>query len=136
MAKFVAFVKHDDAARLTKTDLIAWKDHRLLVEGRSPKTVRDSDLAALRACFQWAVDNAKLPLNPADGVKVKLAKGVRTRGKEFTDEEALGILKAANAYQKPEKEYEETAAAKRWAPWLCAFTGARRVSATRRPTHA
>ncbi|MCX5580274.1 DUF6538 domain-containing protein [Kaistia terrae] len=125
VAKFVAFLKHDDATRVTKSDLIAWKDYRLLVEGRSPKTVRDSDLAALRACFQWAVDNVKLPFNPVEGVKVKLAKGVRTRGKGFTDEEALNILKAANEYRRPDQEYEETAAAKRWAPWLCAFTGAR-----------
>jgi len=122
---FVAFLKHDDAARVTKGDIIAWKDHRLLTQGLSAKTVRDSDLAALKAIFRWAVDNLKLPLNPADGVKIKMPNKVQTRAKGFTDSEALAILKAAHAYEKPEKEYDETAAAKRWAPWLCAFTGAR-----------
>ena len=123
--KFAAFLKHDDATRVTKADIIAWKEQRLITEGRSPKTVRDSDLAALKAVFKWAAGNLKLPIDPTDGVKVRLSKQVKTRSKGFTDGEASGILKAALEYRKPEKEYDATAAAKRWAPWLCAFTGAR-----------
>jgi len=127
VTKFVAFLKHDDAARVTKENVIAWRDHRLMKEGVSAKTVKDSDLASLRAIFQWATDDLKLPINPAGGVRVKLPKRVQSRSKGFTDGEALAVLKAAKDYEKPEKEYEETAAAKRWAPWLCAFTGARIV---------
>lgn len=53
----------------------------------------------------------------------------RERG--FTDSEALAILKAARDYQPPfsanprTREAEPTTAAKRWTPWLCAYTGAR-----------
>ncbi|MBS9478996.1 site-specific integrase [Ancylobacter radicis] len=120
---FIAFVEHDDASRVTKEDVIRWKDERLGV--RSPKTVRDTEIAALRAVFGWAVDNAKLAENPAKGVKVRLTERPQSREKGFTNDEASAILKAARDYQKPPREYAQTAAAKRWAPWLCAYSGAR-----------
>ena len=126
----VRFLGHNDAARVAPEDVIAFKDHRLVTpstrSGRvtKPKTVKDSDLTALKALFGWAVTNRKLPTNPAAGITIKLAKPRRIRSKGFTDAEARAILAAA-LNCKPGKERPGTAAAKRWVPWLCAFTGAR-----------
>ena len=86
--------------------------------------MKDTDLAALKTVFGWAVANRRLATNPATGVTVRVGKTQKLRSKGFTDQEASLILKAALAYV-PGAERACTAAAKRWAPWLCAFTGAR-----------
>ena len=41
------------------------------------------------------------------------------------DEEAKALLRAASGVRSDGHEYEETARALRWAPWLMAYTGAR-----------
>lgn len=130
MAYFVAFLKHDDATRVTKEDVLGFKDHRLKsINPRtkkpiSPKTVKDSDLSALKTIFGWAVVNGKLRINPAEGVTVKVGKQPKLRGKGFTDEEAKAILIKAIKHERG-KENAKTFAAKRWVPWLMAYSGAR-----------
>ena len=130
-AGFVAFLGHDDATRVTPEDVVRFKDHRLASvhprTGRpiSAKTVKDSDLSALKTLFGWAVSNRKLPTTPATGVTVKLGKPAKLRSKGFTEAEAQAILLAASGVVRKVGERPETAAAKRWVPWLCAFTGAR-----------
>src|SRR5690606_36917185 len=79
-------VGHDDPARVTKADIIAWKDE-LVAAGRSPKGIKDGQLAAARALFNYAVDNGLLPSNPALGVTVRQRKSARTRMLPYTDEE-------------------------------------------------
>jgi integrase len=122
--QFADFLGHGDASRVTAEDVIRFKDHRI-AEGLSLKTVRDSDLAALRSIFSWAVANRRMVSNPSDGVKIKTAKVVRTRAKGFTADEAKALLRQASGYVASAREHAKTAAAKRWAPWLCAYTGAR-----------
>lgn len=130
MAKLVAFLGHDDARRVTSKDIIRFKDKRLAeINPRtgkpiSPKTVKDSDLAGLKAVFGWAVRNMKVASNPAEGVTIKVGKRTRLRPKGFTDAEARSILSASLSHQRGQ-ERPKTAAAKRWVPWLCAYTGAR-----------
>ena len=129
-AKFVAFLGHDDATRVTADDVIRFKDMRLAElnprTGRqiSPKTVKDSDLAALKAVFGWAVRNRKIPQNPASGITIKIGRPTRLRSKGFSDQEAHSILQASLKHRRGQ-EKSKTAAAKRWVPWLCAYTGAR-----------
>ena len=120
---FVAFLGHDDARRVTTDDVVRYKDKRLIEDGRDPKTVQDSDLVALKAIFQHAVDNRRLATNPALGVRVKVPKKLRRKG--YSDEGAARILRAALAHERRPREGAKIAAAKRWVPWLCAFTGAR-----------
>lgn len=125
----VAFLKHKDAVLLTKKDLVEWRDKKL--ETLAAKTVADVYLASVRAVLAWAVENDKLQSNPADGVKVKKSKPIRSREKGFQDDEALTVLKACRAYVPAEaanpanRESAKITAAKKWAPILCAFTGAR-----------
>jgi integrase len=129
-AALVAFLGHDDARRVTPDDIVRFKDHRLSpINSRtgkliSAKTVKDSDLAGLKTLFGWAVSNRKLPTNPATGITIKLGKQAKLRGKGFTDEEAKAILSAALRHQRG-GESAGTFAAKRWVPWLAAYTGAR-----------
>jgi integrase len=130
MAKFVAFLGHDDATRVTGDDVVAFKNHRLAElnpkTGKtiSPKTVKDSDLSGLKSIFSWAVSNRRMAQNPATGITIKLGKTLRLRPKGFTDDEAQAILKLAWTYV-PGREHRKLAAAKRWSPWLCAYSGAR-----------
>jgi len=121
---FRAFLGHDDATKVTVEDVIRFKDARL-AEGISGKTIKDADLAALKSVFGWAVENKRLPLNPAADVTIRVMRQKVERENGFTDEEAKTILRAALTYSKPRQESEGLAAAKRWVPWICAFSGAR-----------
>lgn len=129
--RLISFLGHDDAVRVSPKDIVAYKNMRLAtINPRtkaplSAKTVNDGDLAALKTVFGWAVSNHHLHSNPASGITIKVAKPERQRGPGYTDEEAVSILKAALAYSAADDELAKTAAAKRWAPWLCALTGAR-----------
>jgi integrase len=121
----VDFTKDGRADRITRRDAIRWKDH-LLEKGLAPKTTRDFYLAMVRAAFAWATDNELIEDNPFAAIKVRVAKPILTRERGFNDNEALAILKAARRYQPPTpKEQPPMIAAKRWTPFLAAYTGAR-----------
>ncbi len=128
---FTEFLGHDDASVVSKDDVIAFKDYRLhqinprTGKPASPKTVKDGDLAALKSVFGWAVDNKKIAENPALGVTIKVGKKVRTRPNYFRAEERCAILVMAQSYVRQDKEGAKLARAKRWIPWICAYTGAR-----------
>lgn len=123
------FLKHDNALRITPEKLDEWKDN--LMDRLKPKTIKDVYFAAVRAVFRSAVKARKLPSNPAADLTIKVTKPKLPREKGFNDDEAVAVLKAASAYRsKPSdnpatQEHPKTEAAKRWAPWLCAYTGAR-----------
>ncbi|UPK20349.1 tyrosine-type recombinase/integrase [Bradyrhizobium sp. 131] len=123
MARLVTFLKHDTASRVTPEDIVRFKDYRVQ-SGVSPKTVKDSDLAGMKTVFGWAVVNRRLSSNPAEGITIKVGKSRKLRPKGFYDSEAIAILKHAREFV-PRREAPKLAAAKRWVPWLCAFTGAR-----------
>jgi integrase len=123
------FVKHDDAARLTKKDIMAWRDH--LRTKLAAKTISDVHLSTVRSLLNWAVENDRLPENVAE--KVRQAKPRRQRSREpgYTDAEAVKILKLSRSYQPHTdqlgrvREVPQLSAAKQWVPLICAFTGAR-----------
>lgn len=123
------FLKHDDAARITKRDLLLWRDN--LVKTLTAKTVNDVYLSAVRTLFTWAVENERLPVDVAKGVKQPKPKKVYSRERGYTDDEALRVLKASRAYQPNADEFgyvretPQLVAAKSWVPLICAFTGAR-----------
>jgi integrase len=121
---FRSFLGHDDATKVTPEDVIRFKDARL-EEGISGKTIKDADLAALKSVFGRAVENKRLPKSPAAEVTIRVGKQRVERESGFTDEEATKILQTALTYSKPRQESEGLASAKRWVPWICAFTGAR-----------
>ena len=128
----IAFLGHDDASRVTRADIIRWKEALLSECGpdgetlRGPRTVRDRFLVAAKGTFGWAVDHLKLDSNPASGVRVRVpeADQVRDDGSALSDAEAQVIL-SASLKAEQETRSELAGRAKRWVPWLCAYTGAR-----------
>ncbi|ANN55977.1 hypothetical protein A9174_03810 [Mesorhizobium loti NZP2037] len=123
-ARLIEYLADDDAAAITPANLVAFKDHRL-AQGVSPKTVGDSDIAGLRSVFKWAVANLRLPSNPAEAITVTRPKVVRTRDKGFAPEEVQAILAHSLHQHRKGRESDRLVAAKRWVPWLCAYSGAR-----------
>ena len=123
------FVKHDDARRLTKKDVMAWRDD--CMKTLSAQTVGGVYLSTVRSVLNWAVENDKLAENVAAMVKQAKAKKVLSREKGFTDAEAIKVLKASRGYEPHEdekgriREKPALIAAKRWVPVICALTGAR-----------
>lgn len=130
LLKFAGFLEHDDAAKVGPDDVLRYKDHRLASvypkTGKpiSPKTVKDTDFAALKTVLGWAKANRKLPINAAEGLTLKVSKKVQLRGKSQRDDETAALLAAALTYESTTKA-RHTVAASRWVPWLCAYTGAR-----------
>ena len=119
----------DDARRLTADELIAWRDVKL--QSLSAKTVKDVWMASVKSVLARAVEDRKLPSNPAKEVKVRLVTVPKVREKGFTDGEAEAVLRLCLRYAPPiqsntaNRESAHVTAAKRWGPWLCAFSGAR-----------
>jgi integrase len=134
-AKLQAFlVKRHGAepavASLSREDFRAFIDMRSEDDGVSAKTINGADLAAINSVFNWAVEQDKLTANPALGVKRKVRKGTESgshRRKTFNDSEAAAILKHAMDYpaRASRREDPKLVAAKRWVPWLMAYTGTR-----------
>jgi integrase len=107
-----------------------WID-KAAAEGRSSKTIKDTWLAAPRAVFAWAKRKRKLHRtdNPFAGLTVEKRRPTITRQKEFTEAEAQTILRASLALRNIPRTHKgklvPVEAARRWIPWLCAYTGAR-----------
>ncbi|MEA1619213.1 tyrosine-type recombinase/integrase [Erythrobacter sp. T5W1-R] len=120
---FVAHIGHDDVTKVTPADVNGWVK-ALIAKPLAVKTVQDSYLPAIKIILADAVAQGLIPSNPAAGVKVRGPKTTQTRGKGLTDAEAETILKAALG-PHPKSLPAFTALARRWVPWVCAYTGAR-----------
>lgn len=129
ITQFVDFLGHDDPRKVTASDLRRWKS--ALAGSRSKDrlplsqlTIRDVYFAAAKATFSWGVENGQVELNPFLGLKVRVRRKVITRGRDFTEQEALTILKAC-LLPPSENLSAQRALSRRWVPWICAYTGAR-----------
>ena len=126
--KGAATQQADDARRLSADEVIAWRDAKLM--SLSPKTVKDVYIASLKSVLSRAVEDRKLTENVAAIVKVRASSPAMAREPGFTDDEAAAILEVCRQYTPAEQsnpanqEAEHVTAAKRWGPWLCAFSGA------------
>lgn len=126
---FIAHVGHDNAAKVKAADVIGWKDKLVadpLVDGRprSPKTINDGYLTSLKTVLGWGVENRIIDANPAAGVRVRAPKMTILREKGLRDAEALLVLKSA-LLPVSTGTSPEHALARRWVPWVCAYSGAR-----------
>lgn len=115
------FLGHDDARMVSAQDILRFKDHRLTHPARgsklpTPASFKSHDLRAMRSIFRWAVDNMLLTHNPTERVKIKTARPVKHREKDFTGQEAAALLRQALTQEEP---------LFRWTPWICAYTGCR-----------
>ncbi len=122
-AHFKRWVGHDDAAKVSADDIVRWKEE-LLRSGISGRSVREVYLAGLKVVFGWATENRKISTNPVTGISVRVAKPARLRERGFTDVEARTILRAALGGDHGGVS-EAHRRARRWVPFLYAYTGAR-----------
>ncbi|WP_338242233.1 DUF6538 domain-containing protein [Aurantiacibacter hainanensis] len=121
--KLIQHLDHEDAGRVTRADLNGWTAS-LVAQGLSKKTIVDGYLPAARAAFSIAYEDGTIPANPVTGLKVRAPKAIKLRDPDLTDREANTIL-AATLKPHPPRLASEHALARRWVPWLCAYTGAR-----------
>jgi integrase len=125
------FLKHDDARQVTKKDLLGWRDHLMTEVKLAAKTVSDIYLSTARSLFAWAHENERLPENVAEKVRQPKPRKVDGREKGYTDAEAVAVLRASRSHVPRPNQFDyvretaHTTAAKRWAPILAAFSGAR-----------
>jgi hypothetical protein len=113
-----------DAARITTEEAQQWADS-LTSADRSPHVVDEVWLRAARVIFGWAVSRKRLQANPFAEVSVALPKRpAKLREREFKEDEWRTVLKATLERPPPRME-PHNAAARRWVPWICAYTGAR-----------
>lgn len=93
------YLKHDDAARVTRADARAWSAH-LAADGIAPRTINDGYVAVARAVWQVAVDDERLPTNPFRGVLRKVDEREEKENARlgFTAEEAYALRSAAAAW--------------------------------------
>ena len=122
-----AWAKGRPASTLTQDDVWSWAEHRAASEGVSPKTMNRVDLAAVKSVFEWAAGRPGkriLSDNSARNVRLPEPSEVSTRRPLFTHEEAASIMAAASLVADS-SDNPTLAFAKRWTPWIAAYTGAR-----------
>lgn len=128
--KLVAFVGHDNAHAITDRNLIDWRNHlrdKATYRGKplSAKTINDSYLGAVSALFAWAKGDGLIDRNPMVGVtKITARAAPQLREKEFNKEEASTILRATLEPLEG-RHGVDWRNARRWCPWLVAYSGAR-----------
>jgi integrase len=94
-----------------------------LTTERAASTVKKIYLTPLKAVGRWAVQQRLITRNAFEECALTLPKRVRHREtKAFSPEEIRLILSSANAIKNTERP---GMAARRWVPWICAYTGAR-----------
>lgn len=119
----VEHLGHDDALAVTRADVSGWLQ-ALVSRGLAVKTVRATYRAAVSRVFALAHGQGRLAENPAAGLEVIGPKARHVRRKDISDAEARVILAAALGPQREELSTRH-ALARRWVPWICAYTGAR-----------
>ena len=110
------------AASITSEEAQEWIVELIGTE-RTPRTVKDVWLVACRTVFGEAVKLKLLARNVFTDVHVSVPRSnVARETKAFRPEEAQTILQASLAVTNTDRASD---AARRWVPWICAYTGAR-----------
>ena len=133
-----AHFKSGDVLNMTEEQAVAWRDAVRVGDGksepRSDKTINFQYVAAAKAVFGWAArpktddGGALIAVNPFANFRLGARKGarktVKLRERSFRIAEMKLILPAAEALTlTPQSTPLDRA--KKWAPWLLAYTGSR-----------
>ncbi|MCW6513072.1 tyrosine-type recombinase/integrase [Lichenifustis flavocetrariae] len=127
IASLHAFTKGRDVRLVTQDDIADWAKHRRDVDGIGAATVNGNDLVAAASIFSWSMtkDGGRIRTdNPVIGVKLELPKRQTLRDRTFRHDEIKTILLAARQVSS-DPRYLRASASRRWAPWICAYSGAR-----------
>lgn len=125
IAAFCEFVGHTDLCRMTRDEAYRWVDH-LTEEGVAKKSIREVWIASLRAVAGFQSERGLFTTeNPFSRIRVRGVKSTKSSNKKgFSDSQAATILTATLGIFS-HLTTPETRAARRWIPWVCAYTGAR-----------
>jgi integrase len=110
-----------NAAALLPEQMQHWANG-LINSDRTAGTVAAIWVRAARTVFAWAVDEKLISRNPFTGWRVKVPKKLRTRETKAFIEDEIGVILNAALAITPRTKVD---AAKRWCPWLAAYSGAR-----------
>ncbi|MET4315482.1 hypothetical protein ABIC01_008509 [Bradyrhizobium sp. RT4b] len=88
--RFKDWLGHDNLGRIAPADVQRWGDERS-AGGSAPKTINDTNFAALRAVFGWGVKSGWLPINPAENARVEGRGKKRTREPWFLESESAAM---------------------------------------------
>lgn len=121
--KFVKFIGHSDAERVTKANVREWRD-ALIAQGLSLKTINDKRLTAIKAVLAHGVAEFSLTQNVADGIRDKRQEAAPNGSKGYSPEQAEMILQATfgGTSKELDPHYQRAVF---WVPWICAYTGLR-----------
>jgi integrase len=122
MTALAKFLGHEDMRRVTRDDLVRFRDH-LLTTGIKPITVKNY-LLIVKTIFNFAHQDGKIPENPAPLVKFAVKKDPTEKRQGFTREERILIL----------TEARKAAPLIRWAVWVSYFSGCRLSEITQAKT--
>lgn len=122
---FCDFLGHSDLTRMTRDDAYKWADH-LGDQEIAKKSIREVWIASLRATAGFQIERGKLKgENPFSRIRIRGVKSTKqSNQKGFSDLQASTIL-TATLGTFSHLTTPETRAARRWIPWICAYTGAR-----------
>lgn len=118
------------AASITADEAQRWLDGQV-TEERSAFTVRNTWVRAAKTVYKWG-HRRRLTPNPFADVVVDVPRRKKHRPKWFYEHEQRTILRAASAVTDTT---DPDSAARRWVPWLLAYTGARPAEITQLRGH-
>ena len=123
LRKFMDRLGHDDLNAVTDKDLREWVAS-LIKEGKKNTTVSKVHVSAVKCLMAYAKSQSMIESNPAQDLSVASGKKYARKMRGFSHEEAVGILRQCLSPPSPRMS-PEFALARRWVPWICAYTGAR-----------
>lgn len=112
-----------DVVLITSDEAVKWTKS-LPTEKRSGQVANDVWITAAVTVFNWLKTDRKIIENPFEGLRIAGPKKQKTREREFKPDEWRAVLRAS-LDASSERIKPHKAAARRWIPWLCAYTGAR-----------
>jgi integrase len=124
--KFSAHIGNENLSQATDRQIEDWIE-KLKSENLTHKTISEAYLSAVRAFYAYGVRKKFIGANPFKGVslekpKITISKAKRPQG--LTDEESRLVL--SETLRDPDSRLSpKMAAARRWIPWICAYTGSR-----------
>jgi integrase len=127
--QFVAFIGHNEVSDVSADEVRRWIEHLKVVRGLSDLRIRDGYFAAIKTIFNSARKRGLVRVNPCDTIAPDGKPLPRKREKDLRDGEVYAILKAS--FGPYSDVSEDVANARRWVPWLLAYTGARVAELTR-----
>ena len=122
IAAFCQFIGHSDLCRMTRDDAYNWADH-LAEQGIAKKSIREVWIASLRATTGFQTERGKFKgENPFSRIRIRGVKSTKqSNQKGFSDAQTSTIL-TATLGTFSHLTTPETRAARRWIPWICAYT--------------